>query len=42
MLADKNDEELNQLLSNITITLAGRVPSVHKALLGQKKGKSKK
>ena len=40
MLAIRNDEELNQLLSNITIASAGVVPHIHKVLLGQ--GKSKK
>ena len=40
MLAIRNDEELNQLLSNITIASAGVVPHIHKVLLGP--GKSKK
>ena len=40
MLAVRNDEELNQLLSNITIASAGVVPHIHKVLLGQ--GKTKK
>ena len=41
MLAVRNDEELNQLLSNITIASAGVVPHIHKILLGNpKKGKS--
>jgi len=40
MLAIRNDEELNYLLSNITTTAAGVVPHIHKVLLGQ--GKSKK
>ncbi|OHT14746.1 Histone H2A [Tritrichomonas foetus] len=40
MLAIRNDEELNQLLSNITIASAGVVPHIHKVLLGTtKKGK---
>ena len=40
MLAIRNDEELNQLLSNITIASAGVVPHIHKVLLGPtKKGK---
>ena len=40
MLAVRNDEELNQLLSNITIASAGVVPHIHKVLLGNpKKGK---
>lgn len=40
MLAVRNDEELNQLLSNITIASAGVVPHIHKVLLGTtKKGK---
>lgn len=41
MLAVRNDEELNQLLSNITIASAGVVPHIHKVLLGTKAGKSK-
>jgi histone H2A len=41
MLAVRNDEELNQLLSNITIASAGVVPHIHKVLLGSKKGESK-
>jgi histone H2A len=40
MLAIRNDEELNQLLSKITIASAGVVPHIHKVLLGP--GKSKK
>jgi histone H2A len=40
MLAIRNDEELNQLLSKITIASAGVVPHIHKVLLGT--GKSKK
>ncbi|KAK8838459.1 hypothetical protein M9Y10_033086 [Tritrichomonas musculus] len=40
MLAIRNDEELNQLLSHITIASAGVVPHIHKVLLGPtKKGK---
>ena len=40
MLAVRNDEELNQLLSNITIASAGAVPHIQKVLLGTtKKGK---
>ena len=40
MLAVRNDEELNQLLSNITIASAGVVPHIHKVLVGNtKKGK---
>ena len=39
MLAVRNDEELNQLLSNITIASAGVVPHIHKVLLGQNKTK---
>jgi histone H2A len=34
MLAIRNDEELNQLLSKITIASAGVVPHIHKVLLG--------
>ena len=41
MLAVRNDEELNQLLSNITIASAGVVPHIHKILIGSKKGESK-
>jgi histone H2A len=41
MLAVRNDEELNVLLSNITIASAGVVPHIHKILLGSKKGESK-
>jgi histone H2A len=37
MLAVRNDEELNQLLSNITIASAGVVPHIHHKLLGEKK-----
>ncbi|GMO17728.1 MAG: hypothetical protein Ta2E_08820 [Mycoplasmoidaceae bacterium] len=41
MLAVRNDEELNQLLSNITIASAGVVPHIHKVLYSPKKGESK-
>jgi histone H2A len=41
MLAVRNDEELNQLSSNITIASAGVVPHIHKVLLESKKGESK-
>jgi histone H2A len=41
MLAVRNDEELNQLLSNITIASTGLVSHIHKILLGPKKGESK-
>jgi histone H2A len=37
MLAVRNDEELNNLLVNITIGSAGVVPHIHKELLGHKK-----
>ncbi|KAH0792968.1 Histone H2A [Histomonas meleagridis] len=39
MLAIRKDEELNQLLSHITIVSSGVVPHIHKALLGQSKKK---
>ena len=39
MLAIRGDEELNQLLSDITIASAGVVPHIHKELLGQAKKK---
>jgi histone H2A len=34
MLAVRNDEGLNQLLSNITIASSGVVPHIYKVLLG--------
>jgi histone H2A len=42
MVAVRNDEELNDLLSNITISSAGVVPHIHRAILGKKKAESKK
>jgi histone H2A len=41
MLAVRNDEELIQFLSNITIASVGIVPHIHRILLGPKKGESK-
>jgi histone H2A len=41
MLAVPNDEELNRLLSKITIASAGVVPHIQKILLGPKKSESK-
>jgi histone H2A len=38
MLAIRNDEELNQLLSNITIASAGVVPHIHRKLIDKSKG----
>jgi histone H2A len=39
MLAIKNDDELGQLLSNVTIANSGVLPNIHNALLPAKKGK---
>jgi histone H2A len=41
MLAVRNDEELNQLLSNITIASSRVVPYIHNVLFDSKKGESK-
>jgi histone H2A len=41
MFAVRNDEELNQLLSNITIASAGVISHIHRVLLGPKKSESK-
>ena len=41
MLAIKNDEELSQLLSNVTIRNSGVLPNIHQSLIPAKKGKGK-
>jgi histone H2A len=41
MFAVRNEEELNQLLSIITITSSGSVTHIHKVFLGSKKGELK-
>ena len=41
-LAIRNDEELNKLLSNVTIAAGGVLPNIHAVLLPKKSGKSKK
>lgn len=38
-LAIRNDEELNQLLSNVTIAQGGVLPNIHSVLLPKKSGK---
>eukprot|EP00591_Stephanopyxis_turris_P005704 CAMPEP_0195508664 /NCGR_PEP_ID=MMETSP0794_2-20130614/1814_1 /TAXON_ID=515487 /ORGANISM="Stephanopyxis turris, Strain CCMP 815" /LENGTH=157 /DNA_ID=CAMNT_0040635683 /DNA_START=45 /DNA_END=518 /DNA_ORIENTATION=+ len=40
-LAVRNDEELNQLLGNVTIAAGGVLPNVHQVLLPKKSKKSK-
>ena len=42
MLAVKNDDELSELLSGVTISNAGVLPNINSALLPEKKKKSKK
>ena len=42
LIATKNDEELNQLLSNVVIPSSGAVPNIHKSLLPTKAKKSTK
>ena len=39
-LAIKNDEELNKLLSGITIASGGVLPNIHAVLLPKKSGKA--
>ena len=41
-LAVRNDEELNKLLSDVTIASGGVLPNIHAVLLPKKKGKGKK
>jgi histone H2A len=36
LLAIKNDEELNKLLSGVTIAQGGQMPGIHAALLPKK------
>jgi len=38
-LAVRNDEELNKLLSGVTIAAGGVLPNIHAVLLPKKKGK---
>jgi histone H2A len=38
-LAIRNDEELNKLLSDVTIASGGVLPNIHAVLLPKKKGK---
>ena len=40
-LAVRNDEELNKLLSGVTIASGGVLPNIHAVLLPAKKGKKK-
>ncbi|XP_002740775.1 histone H2A-like [Saccoglossus kowalevskii] len=40
-LAVRNDEELNVLLSGVTISQGGVLPNIHSTLLPKKSGKSK-
>ena len=42
MLAVRNDDELAQLLGNVTIANSGVLPNINSALLPEKKKKSKK
>ncbi len=39
MLAIRNDEELNKLLHDVTISAAGVLPNIHSVLLPEKTGK---
>lgn len=41
-LAIRNDEELNKLLSGVTISQGGVLPNIQNALLPKKTGKSSK
>lgn len=41
-LAVRNDEELNKLLSNVTIASGGVLPNIHAVLLPKKKSKGRK
>jgi len=41
-LAIRNDEELNKLLSNVTIAQGGVLPNIHSNLLPKKSGTAKK
>ena len=42
MLAVKNDDELSNLLSSVTIVNAGVLPNINSALMPEKKGKKSK
>eukprot|EP01120_Amphizonella_sp_Union-15-10_P013546 TRINITY_DN6291_c0_g1_i4.p1 TRINITY_DN6291_c0_g1~~TRINITY_DN6291_c0_g1_i4.p1 ORF type:complete len:156 (-),score=46.24 TRINITY_DN6291_c0_g1_i4:129-557(-) len=41
MLAIRNDEELNKLLSHVTISCGGVVPNIHNSLLPEKEKEKK-